>query len=482
VAFIVLGLWFLAPIGLFGLAFVQILLCDIDPPRAFLLLASVLVVTGGSVGAYGHVLNDTFDVEADRRIGKKNWMAPFAPTTRALICAFFLVTAFAPALLVDYGRFAVALLVVECLLPTLYSIPPVRLKDRGFLGVLADAGGAHVVPALIVMTAFAGDQAMARPELLVLVAVWTTCLGLKGILLHQGLDREDDLRAGATTFAANADPSTVRAILTRLVYPVEVLTFTCIVVLLAPQAPLLAVVFALFVVLDLVKTALGWSYVFDPGQPDLERRHLPLASNFFYELWFPLALAVQLTLREPVFALLVALQLGVFFPNVREQAADILSVLDDVATRRARRTGWRRWGWHLELHGDARAHLSPCPTADDGVRVEIISPGILPWDVKLYRDHLNTIKGVSYEARFEARADETRTITYCLVAGAEPWGSLGLSEETTVGREWQRVTRRFVATADSDDAHAAFLLGHAEGSVELRGVELPVRVSDTAGS
>ena len=43
---------------LLGLALVQVLRHDLEPGRALLLVVSVLFVTGASVGAWGHVLND----------------------------------------------------------------------------------------------------------------------------------------------------------------------------------------------------------------------------------------------------------------------------------------------------------------------------------------------------------------------------------------------------------------------------------------
>jgi hypothetical protein len=340
--------------------------------------------------------------------------------------------------------------------------------------VLADAGGAHVVPALIVMTAFSAAAPRVEPILLPLVAVWSTCLGLKGILWHQRRDREDDLKAGARTFATAADPSLVRAILVRVVYPIELLAFVAMVVVLAPRAPLLAAAFAVHVGLDLVKTALGWSYVFDPRQPSLRRRHLPLVANVFYELWFPLAMSLHLTIQQPVFALLVVFLLGAFWPNVREQIADVRSVAADIGRRAARREVWRRWGWHLEVHGEARAELAPCADSGDGLRVEIERAGTLPWHVMLYREQNLVVRGETYALRFEARADVNRPLTYSLVRGTEPWDSLGVSEEITVTTRWTRVDDRFQATDDDGNARATFLLGIADGSVELRGIQFPL--------
>ena len=451
---------------LFAVAYAQILLLGVGPWHALAMMVAVLVVTGGATGAYGHVVNDIFDLEVDRRIGKTNSMALLPVAARWAICSGFAVMALLPALLVPYPPVTTALVAVELLLPALYSIPPVRLKERGMWGVFADAAGAHVVPALIVVTAFAGGWPTEQSWFVVAVVLWSIALGLKGILWHQRLDREDDLRAGARTFVASSDPSAVARILGRLVYPIEVASCMALVTLVAPAAPLVAVVFLLAVALDLTKRGLGWSYVFDPRAPELRRRHAPLVSNYFYELGFPLALAVHLTLRDLRFAILLAVQLAIFSGNLREQLADLCAVVDGIRRCRARAENLRRFGWVLEVHSPAAASLEAA--SGGGVRVEVGAVGEQSWQVKLVRGDVPIASGHRYKVRFEVRAETERSMTYCVVAGEEPWHTLGLSEEIVITPDWIGIVDRFVASASDERGEICALLGQSRGAVELK--------------
>lgn len=457
---------------LFGLAFLQILRHEVDPWRAMVLLGSVLVVTGGSVGAWGHVLNDWFDVEADRRAGRSNRMAGLPVAARTALAAGLAVTAFGPALLVGYGTTATVLLGVELLLPALYSAPPARLKERGFAGVLADAAAAHAVPAMIVMTAFAtsSPDGGESPLVLALVAAWSACLGLNNILWHQRLDLDDDRLAGARTFAVAAGPDTVDRLLGWL-WAAEVAAFVATVAVLAPAVPLVAAALAAYVLLDLVKLGLGWEWRPDPRRPEPTRRRLPLLSNGFYELWLPLAAALQLAPRGPVFALLPVLVAALFADNLRREAAELTALVRDLAGRRRTIRPIGRDGWTLETFDGARARLAHRADGASGLRIEIANPGRECWHVKLSRGPVRLTRGAAAELRAEMRADRPRPVTWSAVRRRPPWDSLGLSEQLVVGPGGCSALLRFVA-ADGDDADLCLLVGGASAAVEIGEVEL----------
>jgi hypothetical protein len=82
----------------------------------------------------------------------------------------------------------------------LYSVPPVRLKCRGVWGVLADACGALVIPALWISVAVSrqGTAPLLLPVGIALVT-WTPGCGVRLILTHQADDLSNDLRSGTAT-------------------------------------------------------------------------------------------------------------------------------------------------------------------------------------------------------------------------------------------------------------------------------------------
>ncbi len=202
-------------------------------------------------------------------------------------------------------------------LPTLYSVRPTRLKERGVLGALADAGGVHAVPAATVAWVVARglDTPMAAAFLAATVC-WALCAGLRGIIVHQVADREGDLKAGVRTFGGSLGIPRARRLVFGVFLPLEVIGLLTFVGLVLPVAPVAAVVVAAYAVAEAVKIRSGWLLpMFDaPGRST--ERYVPLVNNEFYEVWLPLGLALQLCADEPRLALLLGPPLALFLPNL----------------------------------------------------------------------------------------------------------------------------------------------------------------------
>ncbi|QNK63158.1 hypothetical protein H7F33_01125 [Pedobacter sp. PAMC26386] len=112
---------------------------------------------------------------------------------------------------------------------SLYSLPPVRLKKRGIWGVLCDAMGAHLFPALFITSSLL-EFIHADKNVLwfVLIGFWAFFYGLRGILWHQFYDRENDRRSSTTTFASHIKPELFRT-QEVCIFSVEILAFSGVV-------------------------------------------------------------------------------------------------------------------------------------------------------------------------------------------------------------------------------------------------------------
>lgn len=103
----------------------------------------------------------------------------------------------------------------------LYSISPFRLKKRGLAGVLCDAAGEQMFPALAaVFIASRGAHRAVSGAWVASVALWALAFGLRGIVWHQLRDVENDRAAGVRTFASR-HPRAASAIGTFVVFPLE---------------------------------------------------------------------------------------------------------------------------------------------------------------------------------------------------------------------------------------------------------------------
>jgi 4-hydroxybenzoate polyprenyltransferase len=317
-----------------ALCYAAALVYDV-PVAALLRCLALIVFVGLCAGSYGHIVNDAFDIEADRKAGKPNQMARFAPWQRFAFCALTLALGFAPAIFFPYSRLSLALLVVEYLLPTTYSIPPLRLKERGALGILCDSMGAHAVPCLYAISVMANEAARpaARfawiaPALAAAGFVWALCLGIKGIVIHEFQDRASDLQAGVSTFATRREFQTMRRPVNRT-YAAELGAFLIILILLFPVAPLLPAAAAAYFVTLCVKVSQNRDFFVYGGSQaaTIERWQF---SHPFYECYFPLILAAQVSWRHPWLAFLPFLQVLAFRNNFRQRFGELRSFLRHV--------------------------------------------------------------------------------------------------------------------------------------------------------
>jgi glycosyltransferase involved in cell wall biosynthesis len=268
------------------------------------------------VAVYGYVLNDLTDLEADRLAERPNRMAGTGTPLRALL----LVGAAGAALTLGWfthDPVLLALIAGNLLLPTLYSVPPVRLKGRGVLGGLADAAGVHAVPMAIVARAVTlGVE--ADPSVVLFLAsaiVWAALAGLRGIIVHQVADLQADRVAQVRTFAAHMGVARARTLVLHRLLPLELAALGVFLLLVLPAAAVAAVVVICYVGVEWRKVRREWILpVFEPADRSRER-YLPMINNELYEVWLPLGLVIQLALGSPILWLLAAAHLTLFWPN-----------------------------------------------------------------------------------------------------------------------------------------------------------------------
>jgi 4-hydroxybenzoate polyprenyltransferase len=253
-----------------------------------LLLASVC-----GIAAFGHVVNDWADIEADARGGKPNVLAARSVGQRAALVAASLGLGLVPwAALPDVAAARVAL-VAELVLLLAYSLPPVRLKARGWAGAVADAGYAYAIPFVLVVALFTGGGG-AIP---LLAGAWGLLVGLRGILWHQVGDVEADRAAGVETVAGRMGPTRTEAVVASVLLPIELVA--AVVLIVASGVGWLAWTVGAFVVWRLFQVLLLWEPPLDLRAARSARGRVEVVGfefvNEFVERWLPVAALLALT-------------------------------------------------------------------------------------------------------------------------------------------------------------------------------------------
>ena len=147
--------------------------------------------------AYGYLVNDLADVELDRRAGKPNVFHGMSRARATLVVAFTLGLVLLCGLPFASRPGFAPLFLLWALLATFYSLPPIRLKERGGVGLAATILAQQPLPALLALAALGYLDAWGG---WVFIA-YITLRGISSDVGHQMRDRARDLAAGATTFA-----------------------------------------------------------------------------------------------------------------------------------------------------------------------------------------------------------------------------------------------------------------------------------------
>lgn len=306
---------------------------DVEPgdalPRVLALLWSAI-----SLAAYAYVVNDASDVEADRRVGKRNSMAKVAAPLRVVAVLAFAGVGLLPWLVVSLSGAAWALLGALYLVPLAYSPRPLRLKERTLLGPLADASNAFVLPALFTISLFAPLGEAAGPEALMVVGsvAWAAGFGLRAIVLHQVDDAANDRATGTSTLVTAIGEVRAGRLMRKVLFPVELVGLVLLTATVATWAPWLVVLAVVVVGAFHLARLRG---VVDRGTAvtTVERGWF----LYWTQIWPALLLSLALAVRDPAYLALTALVVVLFWPRLRAGLAVVPAVLANERLRRAAR-------------------------------------------------------------------------------------------------------------------------------------------------
>jgi hypothetical protein len=283
--------------------------------QAASLVLVVLIVC--AVGNYGYAVNDLFDMEEDRRTGRPNFaMAMGRGRATAMILASALVAlalAWAAA-----GPLGGGLTLAELMLPLAYSVPPVRIKERKWLGIAADGLAAHVYPAALALLTVSHLGA-ARPQAPVIgcVMAWSAAAGLRGILSHQLNTADRDVQGGLRTVVHDIGRAPLERLVIFALLPVEAAGFIGAAAL-SPTGPVLWAFGGLYLACEAYRT-LDRRFVVRALRPQ-GQRYLPLVEESFYKAWGPVVIALDAARIDARFLLAPVLYLLLFGFHLKIEA------------------------------------------------------------------------------------------------------------------------------------------------------------------
>ncbi|OLE31755.1 MAG: hypothetical protein AUI36_29420 [Cyanobacteria bacterium 13_1_40CM_2_61_4] len=189
-------------------------------------LLLLVLVALAACAVYVSVINDFADRADDLASGKTNRLVGKSSSFIATVLALCILPGVAVAI---YWRHDPLLLFLYCAswaAFTLYSLSPIRLKNRGGWGVLADASGAHLFPTLLaVALVYRWNLKPFDAIWFASVGVWSLSFGIRGIMWHQLNDLHYDEKINLRTFARTHNIAWLQRMGNFIIFPTELAAF-----------------------------------------------------------------------------------------------------------------------------------------------------------------------------------------------------------------------------------------------------------------
>lgn len=296
-----------------AMVYLQLLKAETSARSANALLSVFLyLIATVGIAHLGYLLNDLFDREEDLQSrspdkvvlkGRKRLLLTFVPVS--LMAALpWSALPLTPAIL--------TLLIIELCLFIAYSVPPLRLKNRGLFGPIVYGLSAYTVPCLVSLLTFGKLSGWFS----VVLAIWSLLVGIHSRLIHQLSNASRDLLAKTSTFVTRHGwLSTVEG-MERYLLPAELGAFTLLVLLIGLHVPLVPIGFLLYMLWMVYRwQTFGLWQTGDPRQLPLVERlffsHLIVLLRFYTD-WLPILLLIALVWHTPIYAILFLAHLLLF--------------------------------------------------------------------------------------------------------------------------------------------------------------------------
>ena len=253
-------------------------------------LSLLLAIVAAAI--YASLINNITDLAGDLAAGKRNCTAGRSRSTIAALIAVTFAVGFLFAWLWRDDARLLSCYLATWLAFSLYSLPPFRFKGRGAAGVLCDAAGEQLFPALLaVFLACRGAQRTASEVWLASVAYWALAYGLRGIVWHQLTDINNDRAAGVRTFASR-HPRAASVIGTFVIFPLELGALVAMLWQISSVWPL---AFLALYVFDALRRVSRWQKA--PVIVVPKPRFFIVLLEFYSDL-FPVALLITASVRD----------------------------------------------------------------------------------------------------------------------------------------------------------------------------------------
>ena len=286
-------------------------------------LVFIVLVALAACAAYVSVVNDFTDRADDLASGKTNRLVGKSSSFIGTVMACCILSGLAVAFYWLHDRVLLFLYSGSWVAFTLYSFPPIRLKERSSLGVLADACGAHLFPTLLAVAAvYRWTRQPFDLIWLVSIGVWSFSFGIRGIVWHQLSDLHYDEIVNLRTFVREHRTESLQRLGNFIIFPAELTAFS--IMLLHTRCFVAIVRLGFYALVNLMRARLyGSNFCIVTPKPKFHH----IVMHEYYEVFFPLAFILGSSSQHRVDAFVLIVH-GLIFPKRwRNTAIEIALIL-----------------------------------------------------------------------------------------------------------------------------------------------------------
>lgn len=263
----------------------------------------LLLFCGLAAGSYASVLNDFADLKQDAAAGKTTPLMQLSKTKRLAVLGAVIVLCSGTLFLLQPYPLSTLIFAGVLFIHAAYDLAPLRLKERGPLGLLAISLGEHLLPSLLALAITAESFTPARTIPLPMVfalSIWALAFGLRGIVWHQLCDRDNDIRSSCRTLATKLSSATLINFGRRILLPLELIALAWLLIL--NNNALATAVLAIYLLSELYMTCFTMKGPII-AEPVPNGRFLLFD---FYRIYWPLALLITMAGRQQGYWLITA--------------------------------------------------------------------------------------------------------------------------------------------------------------------------------
>lgn len=292
---------------LLAVAYATVLMSPV--PLYSVALWAIFLLSSLVVGAiYVSVINDITDLEEDIASGKSNRVQQIPKQYRWIIPGICVILGFVFGYFLYPDILSCFLYLLSWIVFSLYSIKPVRLKNRGILGVLADGCGSHVFTSLLMVASMSYITNQQIDWIwFTAVGIWAFTYGLRGILWHQFSDRENDLKVNLNTYASKINPEDFKTRSKLLIY-----TELCALAVMLYKTNLAIAIIGLFIYLILLflRYKINKTQIITILKSNDQPFQILMAD--YYQMVFPLSLLLAASINNNLNLLVLAVHIFLF--------------------------------------------------------------------------------------------------------------------------------------------------------------------------